>query len=53
MLDAATLNQPEFRAAFLANERQERVKTGKVGSILVLLLMPAGIVLDAFVYPDS
>jgi len=51
MLDAPTLNSPEFNAAFLANEREERLKTGKVGSILVLLLMPAGIVLDAFVYP--
>jgi signal transduction histidine kinase len=51
MLDASTLNSPEFGAAFLANERAERLKTGKVGSILVLLLMPAGIVLDAFVYP--
>jgi signal transduction histidine kinase len=51
MLDTSTLNSPEFGAAFLANERAERLKTGKVGSILVLLLMPAGIVLDAFVYP--
>jgi signal transduction histidine kinase len=52
MLDASTLNSPEFGAAFEANERAERLKTGKVGSILVLLLMPAGIVLDAFVYPN-
>jgi signal transduction histidine kinase len=53
MPDTATLNTPEFRAAFLANEREERLKTGKVGSILVLLLMPAGIVLDYFVYPRN
>jgi signal transduction histidine kinase len=46
------MNQTEFKAAFLANERRERLNTGKVGSILVLLLMPAGIVLDAFVYPS-
>jgi signal transduction histidine kinase len=46
------LNQPEFRAAFLANERQERVNTGKVASALVVILMPVGVVLDLYVYPD-
>ncbi len=43
------MTEPEFRAAFLANERQERINTGKVASALVLFLMPAGISLDFFV----
>ena len=46
------MNQPEFRAAFLANERQERIGTGKVASLLVLVLMPFGWLLDLFIYPD-
>jgi signal transduction histidine kinase len=38
--------KPEFRAAFLANEQQERVHNGKVAAALVFALMPAGITLD-------
>jgi len=43
----------EFRRAFLDQEQQERVKTGKVGAILVVLLMPAGWILDKWVYPED
>ncbi|MGO8678712.1 MAG: ATP-binding protein [Limisphaerales bacterium] len=52
MPEVPTSNQPEFRAAFLANERRERVSTGKVASALVVILMPVGIVLDLWVYPE-
>jgi signal transduction histidine kinase len=41
---------PEFAEAFAVQERQERLHTGKIGCLLVVLLMPAGIVLDFFVY---
>jgi signal transduction histidine kinase len=52
MSDEATLNNVEFRAAFLANEQQVRINTGKVACALVIALMPAGVVLDWAVYPD-
>ena len=52
MAEDPTLNQAEFRAAFLANERQERVNTGKMGSVLIAVLMPAGVLLDLWVYPE-
>jgi signal transduction histidine kinase len=50
MADEATLDNPKFKAAYLANEQQERLNTGKVASALVILLMPAGVLLDRFVY---
>ena len=53
MPDQLSLRDPEFQAAFLANERQERINTGKVASALVFFLMPAGIVLDWFVYREE
>jgi len=52
MPEEPTLNQPAFRAAFLANERRERVNTGRVASALVVILMPVGVVLDLWVYPE-
>src|SRR5437773_5391271 len=45
-------SQPGFDEAFRANERQERINTGKVASALVVCLMPAGVTLDFFVYHD-
>jgi signal transduction histidine kinase len=51
--DLFTQNHPEFRAAFLANEQQERLGTGKVASALVFFLMPAGIALDSIVYAEQ
>jgi signal transduction histidine kinase len=44
--------QPEFQEAFVANERRERIRSGKVACALVVFLMPAGIALDFYVYPD-
>src|SRR6266481_623404 len=45
-------NSGEFRAAFLANERQVRINTGKLACALVFVLMPFGVSLDYFVYPE-
>ena len=53
MPDAATLSNPEVQEAYRIHERQQRINTGKVGSILVFLLMPAGVVLDYFVYYEK
>jgi signal transduction histidine kinase len=50
MQDELSMSQPEFRAAFLASEQQERIKTGKVACALVVCLMPVGTVLDFFFY---
>src|SRR5919198_3386188 len=44
--------QAGFEEAFFANERQERIKSGKIASALVIVLMPAGVILDFFVYPQ-
>ncbi len=53
MSEVLTSRSPEFRAAFLANEQQERVNTGKVASALVFFLMPFGWTLDFFMYEES
>ena len=44
--------RPEFKQAFFASERQERIKSGKVACALVIILMPAGVALDLIVYPE-
>lgn len=49
---ASTLD-PEFREAYQAYERQQRTQTGKMASALVVFLMPAGLFLDYFVYPNE
>jgi two-component system sensor histidine kinase PhcS len=51
-IDEQTLNKAEFREAFLANEQQVRVSTGRLACALVFVLMPFGITLDYFVYPE-
>src|SRR5712692_10722394 len=53
MPDDPTTDQSEFREALRAHERQQRINTGKVASLLVVVLMPAGVLLDYFVYPDE
>jgi signal transduction histidine kinase len=50
--DEQILNQAEFRSAFLVNERQVRISTGKLACALVFVLMPLGVTLDYFVYPE-
>jgi len=47
-----TIQDAESRAAWLAHESAERAHTGRIASLLVVLLMPAGISLDFFVYPE-
>jgi len=46
------LDQAEFRKAFLASEQQVRIHTGKLACALVFVLMPFGVTLDYFVYPE-
>jgi len=50
--DPALLADPEFRAAFVAEDRRERLRIGKLGCALVIVLMPLGVLLDYFVYED-
>ena len=44
---------PGVREAFLEAERQERVRTGRVASALVVFLMPLGTALEFAVYPKQ
>ena len=53
MADRAVIEQAEFAAAYRANERQQRINTGQVASALVVILMPVGVLLDYFVYPED
>ena len=53
MPEAINTSSPEFQEAFQANEREDRINTVKVGSALVFFLMPAGTLLDYFVYPKK
>ncbi len=48
-----SLKQAEFREAFLANEQQVRIDSGKLACALVFFLMPFGVILDYFVYKDE
>jgi signal transduction histidine kinase len=44
--------EPGFKEAFIADEREERIRSGKIGCALVICLMPVGVALDLFVYPE-
>ena len=50
--DQTVWSQPGFKEAYASRERQERLGSGKVACALVVFLMPVGITLDLFVYPD-
>jgi signal transduction histidine kinase len=50
--DEQLLQKPEFREAYLSHEQQVRIRTGKLACALVFFLMPFGVTLDFFVYPD-
>ena len=52
MANNDNLKAPEFWEAFLANEREVRISTGRLACALVFVLMPLGIILDYFVYPE-
>ena len=45
-------NDEEILAAWKAHDRSERIRLSKIGCVLALVLIPAGISLDLFVYPD-
>src|ERR1700678_1375485 len=53
MPDALTIGDENFKDAFIAHERRQRIYTGKVACLLVIVLMPAGACLDYIVYPDK
>jgi signal transduction histidine kinase len=50
--DEPTIAQAGFREAFLANERQVRINTGKLACALVFVLMPLGVTADYFKYRE-
>ncbi|MEO7298228.1 MAG: ATP-binding protein [Verrucomicrobiota bacterium] len=51
-VNEALLDSPEFKETYRIHELRERIHAGKVGSALVVFLMPAGVTLDFFVYRD-
>jgi two-component system, sensor histidine kinase PhcS len=51
-IENENMSKAEFREAFLANEKQVRISTGRLACALVFVLMPFGVLLDYFVYPD-
>jgi signal transduction histidine kinase len=53
MSEARYAITPEILKEFRAYEAQERIVNTKVGCLLVVSLMPAGSLLDYFVYPDK
>src|SRR3954463_16817058 len=52
MNKTAPIDNAAVRQAYEAYERQQRIINTKVGSALVVFLMPAGTLLDWAVYPD-
>ncbi|MDH7501151.1 MAG: ATP-binding protein [Verrucomicrobiota bacterium] len=43
----------DFQRAFAESEREVRMQTGQLACLLVVLLMPAGVLLDTMLYPES
>src|SRR5687768_5103238 len=52
MPDVPSQHEEEFEQAFISRERQDRIRSGKVACALVMFLMPAGVILDLWVYPE-
>jgi signal transduction histidine kinase len=50
--NAPSQHGEEFHQAFISRERQDRIRSGKVACALVMFLMPAGVILDLWVYPE-
>ena len=50
--DEQLVRQAQFREAFIANERQVRINTGKLACALVFVLMPLGVTADFSLYRD-
>ena len=53
MPDVLKSRDVNFADAFVANERSQRIYTGKIACLLVMVLVPFGACLDYFVYPDK
>ncbi|MGA3268642.1 MAG: ATP-binding protein [Verrucomicrobiota bacterium] len=49
----ASFNDQEIRQAFAEHDRQVTVNNFKVACVIGMVLMPAGIILDKYVYPDK
>lgn len=52
MDNQSSMNTEIIQRAFKETEAQRRIGNTRVGCVLVMLLMPAGIPMDFFVYPD-
>ena len=50
MVNNPPFSDPDFAGAFAVQERQERISTGKVASLLVMVLMPLGSIMDWLAY---
>ena len=50
MNDHPTFSDAAFAKAYAVHEQQERISTGKVASLLVVVLMPLGSIMDWLVY---
>jgi signal transduction histidine kinase len=46
------VNDPEFKQAFADYDRRNWISNSRLGAALAVVLMPAGMVLDYFVYPE-
>jgi signal transduction histidine kinase len=46
------VNDVNFQQAFDAQERRDRISNSKLATVLSIILMPAGMTLDFFVYPQ-
>ena len=53
MPDHALAGSPELTRAFADYERQVRIQNYRVGCVLGIVFMPAGVSLDHFVYPEQ
>ncbi|HTV39619.1 MAG TPA: ATP-binding protein [Candidatus Sulfotelmatobacter sp.] len=53
MRNVSTARDVNFADAFIAHERSQRIYTGKIGCLLVMVLVPFGACLDYIVYPDK
>ena len=50
--DIPSQHEEAFEEALISRERQDRIRSGKVACALVMFLMPAGVILDLWVYPE-
>ncbi len=47
------MNQQDVQTAFAEYDKKVRIRNSRLGAIWAMVLMPAGITLDYFVYPDQ